>query len=412
MSRKPKNNSNSHGHLKRSLSLATLTLFGLGNIVGAGIYVLIGKVAGVAGYSAPLAFLIAMVIAALTALSYMELSSRYPEAAGVSAYVHGAFGSKVISLGIGILMLAGAIVSSGVLARGFAGYLSQFVALPEWLSAALILVVLGAVVLWGIGESAKLAVVFTFVELLGIGLVIWAGRQYLPEIGQNISLFTANGSSAGWGGILVGAFLAFYAFIGFEDIVSVAEEVKRPRRNMPLAILLSLSIATVLYIVTVVVAVRAIPPSELAKSSAPLSLVFSRTAGTSAMVISLIGISAAVNGILAHMIGSARLTYGLAKRGWLHHELAEVHLARKTPILATILSVSAMIVLAVIFPLETLARLTSFVLLCIFVFVNLALIIIKRHKKITPHVVTIPRWVPYAGLISSSGLVLYQIVGR
>lgn len=406
---KPKTN---RPRLRRSLSLTTLTLFGLGNIVGAGIYVLIGKVAGVAGYQAPLAFLVAMVIAALTAFSYMELSSRYPEAAGVSAYVHGAFGSKLISLGVGILMLAGAIVSAGVLARGFGGYLSQFVALPEWLAAVLILVALGVVVLWGIGESAKLAVVFTIVELAGIIIVIWAGRHYLPQISQNVRLFTSGGSSINWSAILAGAFLAFYAFIGFEDIVSVAEEVKRPRRNMPLAIIYSLTIATVLYVATVVVAVRAIPPAELAASNAPLALVFSRTAGASAAIVSLIGISAAVNGILAHMIGSARLTYGLAKRGWLHHELAEVHLVRQTPILATVLSVAAMIILAVIFPLETLARLTSFLLLCIFILVNLALIIIKRRKRVHAQAITIPRWVPYAGLISSSGLVLYQIIGH
>ncbi len=398
--------------LKRSLTLVTLTLFGLGNIVGAGIYVLIGKVAGVSGYSAPLAFLFAMAIAALTAFSYMELSSRYPEAAGVSAYMHGAFGSKILSMTVGILMLAGGVVSTGVLARGFGGYLSKFIAMPEWLAALLILLVLGGVVLWGIGESAKLAVAFTIVEMVGLGMVIWAGRGYLADFGTNAQFFTSVDPGFGWNGVLVGAFLAFYAFIGFEDIVSVAEEVQRPRRTMPLAILFSLAIATVLYVIVVVVAVRAIPPSELAKSSAPLTLVFERTAGASAVLISLIGISAAVNGILAHMIGMGRLTYGLAKRGWFHKELAQVHMVRQTPVLATILTVAAMIIMALLFPLETLARLTSFLLLCIFILVNVALIAIKRRKQTHAHAIAVPRWVPYAGLISSAGLVLYQIVNR
>lgn len=397
--------------LKRSLSLITLTLFGLGNIVGAGIYVLIGKVAGVAGYNAPLAFLIAMVIAGLTALSYMELSSRYPEAAGVSAYVHGAFGKRFLSLAVGILMLAGGIVSAGVLARGFGGYLSQFVVVPEWLAAALILLILGAIVLWGIGESAKLAVIFTVVELIGLGMVIWAGRGFLADPATNLKFFTTLEPGFGWHGILAGAFLAFYAFIGFEDIVSVAEEVKRPRRTMPLAILFSLVIATVLYVATVIVAVRAIPPAELAASKAPLALVFSGTAGMGAAFISLIGISAAVNGILAHMIGMARLMYGLAKRGWLHQELAEVHMVRQTPTLATILTIAAMLVMALIFPLETLARLTSFLLLCIFILVNVALIAIKKRKSVHAQAIVVPRWVPYAGLLTSGGLVLYQIVG-
>lgn len=398
--------------LKRSLGLTTLTLFGLGNIVGAGIYVLIGKVAGVAGYNAPLAFLIAMAIAALTALSYMELSSRYPDAAGVSAYMHGAFGSKLLSLSVGILMIAGGIVSAGVLARGFAGYLSVFMSLPVWLAALLILVVLGLVAMWGIGESAKLAVAFTVLELLGLGLIIWAGRSYLGDWSANASYFGSLDPGFGWNGILVGAFLAFYAFIGFEDIVSVAEEVKRPRKTMPLAILLSLAIATFLYMAVVIVAVRAIPPAELAASPAPLALVFTRTAGASAFFISLIGISAAVNGILAHMIGTARLVFGLAKRGWLHHELAEVHLVRKTPVLATFITVLPMIVFAVAMPIETLARLTSFLLLCIFMLVNVALITIKRRKRVHAQAVAVPRWVPYAGLVTSFGLVLYQIVNR
>lgn len=396
--------------LKRSLSLTMLTLFGLGNIVGAGIYVLIGKVAGVAGYNAPLAFLIAMAIATLTALSYMELSSRYPEAAGVSAYMHGAFGSKILSLSIGILMLLGGIVSAGVLARGFGGYLSQFVALPPWLAAVLILLVLGVLGARGIGESAKMAVVFTVIELIGLALVIWAGRDYLADVPTNLKFFTSLNPGTSWRGILVGAFLAFYAFIGFEDIVSMAEEVKRPRRTMPLAILFALAGAAILYTATVIVAVRAVPPAELAKSSAPLSLVFSRTAGTSVTLISLIGISAAINGIIAHIIGTTRLTYGLARRGWLRHELAEVHLSRRTPVVATALTVASMIVVTLLFPLETLARLTSFLLLCIFIMVNLSLIIIKRRRNARPGAIAVPVWLPYAGLITSAGLVLYQII--
>lgn len=398
--------------LKRSLSLTTLTLFGLGNIVGAGIYVLIGKVAGVSGYNAPLAFLVAMAIAALTALSYMELSSRYPDAAGVSAYIHGAFGSKILSLSVGILMVAGGIVSAGVLARGFGGYLSALLPIPQWLAAVLILIVLGVVALWGIGESAKLAVVFTIIELFGLGLIVWAGRGYLTDWGTSLSYLTSIDSNFGWNGVLVGAFLAFYAFIGFEDIVSVAEEVKHPRKIMPRAILFSLVIATVLYIAVVIVAIGAIPPNELAASHAPLSYVFIKTTGASAMLISLIGLCAAVNGILAHVIGTTRMMFGLAKHGWLYHRLAEVHMVRKTPVIATFLTVLLMIVLVIAMPIETLARLTSFLLLCIFILVNAALIAIKKRRYAHTQVMEVPRWVPYAGLVTSASLVLYQIVNR
>lgn len=403
---KPKNK------LKRSIGLNMLTFFGVGNIVGAGIYVLIGKVAGVAGYSTPLAFVIAMIIAGLTALSYMELSSRYPQAAGVSAYIHGAFGSKVLSFSVGMLMVAGGIVSAAVLARGFGGYLSVFLPLPQWLMAVFILLVLGTIALWGIGESVRLAVIFTVLELIGLAMVIWSGREYLLNINQNISYFTQIDPSFGIAGVITGAFLAFYAFIGFEDMVSVAEEVKRPRRTMPLGIISSLGISTILYIAVVVIAISAIPPQQLATSNAPLSLVFSHTAGSSAVIISIIGISAAINGILAHLLGTSRLIFGLAKRGWLHHKLARVHMIRKTPVLATIATVGAMVIMTIILPLESLARLTSFLLLCIFISINLALIVIKRRKSRPSHVVTMPVWVPYAGLLSSAGLILYQIVHR
>lgn len=389
-----------------------LTLFGVGNIVGAGIYVLIGKVAGTAGYGTPLAFLLAMMVATLTALSYVELSSRYPQAAGVSAYTHAAFGSKILSLGVGLMMIAGGVVSAGVLARGFGGYLSTLIPVPQWLAALMILLILGTVALWGIGQSAKLAVMFTFIELVGLGLIIWSGRHYLGSIGQNISQFTQIDPSFGFSGVVVGAFLAFYAFIGFEDIVSMAEEVKKPRRTMPLGIILALTISAVLYLLIVVIAISAIPPRELANSNAPLSLVFSKTAGAGAAIISLIGISAAINGILAHLIGTARLTYGLAKRGWLHHELAKVHLGRQTPILATITTTVAMIVMALLLPLESLARLTSFLLLIIFISVNLALIVIKRRRLGPANIVSVPKWVPYAGLITSAGLILFQIIHR
>ncbi len=398
--------------LARRLGLATLVMFGVGNIVGAGIYVLIGKVAGVAGQSAPLAFVIALVIAGLSALSYTELSSRYPQAAGVSAYTHSAFGSKFLSLGIGLLMLAGGVVSAGVLARGFAGYLAFLWPLPSWLAATMILVALGMVASWGIGQSAKLAVIFTVVELIGLGLVIWAGRQYLSSPVATLSHFAIIDPRFGWSGVLAGAFLAFYAFIGFEDMVSVAEEVKRPRRTMPLGIILSLLISASLYIAVVIVAVSAIPPAELAASSAPLSLVFSRTAGSSALLLSLIGMSAAVNGILAHQIGTTRLLFGLAKRGWLHHQLASVHSTRQTPTAATIITVAAMIMMAVALPIEALARLTSLLLLLIFIFVNAALIAIKRHRARPAHAFIVAAWVPYAGLITSAGLIIYQIIHR
>ena len=168
--------------LSRSLGLPLVTLYGLGNILGAGIYVLIGKVAGFAGSSTTLAFLLAMVTAAVTALSYMELSGRYPVSASVSVYLHRAFGKQWLSTAIGLAMVLGGITSSAALAQGFAGYLQSFISVPAVLAAAGLLILLGAIAVKGIGESAKTAAALTALEVLGLVLVVWFGRKAFTQV--------------------------------------------------------------------------------------------------------------------------------------------------------------------------------------------------------------------------------------
>ena len=228
----------SNARLNRSLGLPLVTLYGLGNILGAGIYVLIGKVAGFAGESTTLAFVIAMVTAAVTALSYMELSGRYPVSASVSVYLHEAFGKRWLSVAIGLAMVGGGIASAAALAQGFAGYLNVFIYVPTIVGSVGLLVVLGAIAMKGIGESAKTAAVLTGLEILGLVLIIWLGRKAFTQM--DIHAMTSVDPAVGLGGVFAGAFLAFYAYIGFEDMVNVAEEAKNPSRTMPLAILISL----------------------------------------------------------------------------------------------------------------------------------------------------------------------------
>ncbi len=212
--------------LKRSLSTPLLTLFGLGNILGAGIYVLVGEVAGAAGIHAPLAFIFAMVIAALTASSYMELSSRFPKSAGSAVYAFQALKSRWLSLFVGLSMILAGITSAAALSQGFAGYLNAIVNVPSLPASIAILVFLTIIATMGIGESAKLAAAFTIIEAAGLIAIIWLGRSSLGNttVGEILSIQP----HIGLGGILAGAFLAFYAFIGFEDMVNVAEEVKKP----------------------------------------------------------------------------------------------------------------------------------------------------------------------------------------
>ncbi len=396
------------GHLKRNLTLPLLTLYGLGNILGAGIYVLVGKVAGIAGLGTPLAFLIAMLVAGLTAFSYMELAGRFPVSASVSVYLHKAFGRRWLSVLIGVAMILGGIASAAALSQGFAGYLRLYVNVPASVASVGIILVIGLIAIKGIKESAVLAAVFTLIEIIGLLLIIWVGRNAFTQVA--VSDVLRIDPILGTGGVIAGAFLAFYAFIGFEDMVNVSEEVKNPRKTMPLAILFSLLISTVLYIIVVVVAVTIVSPQELSTSSAPLALVYERTGAQGAIVLTSIGLLAAVNGIVVQIIMGSRVLYGLAKQGWIHDKFLKLHKTNQTPIFATICIVAAMILATLTLPIVSLAKVTSLLLLGIFILVNASLISVKRKQKIHKGYITVPIAIPILGVICSSGLILYQIL--
>lgn len=392
--------------LKRELGLPILTLYGLGNILGAGIYVLVGKVAGEAGSSTILAFTVAMAIAAVTAFSYMELSGRFPVSASASVYTFKAFSSKNLSLFIGIAMVLSGIASSAALAKGFAGYLNELIALPAMIVSILLLIAIGLLAIRGIGESAKAAAVFTLIEVIGLIIIIWIGREAIGSFDP--SSITKIDPSVGWAGVFSGAFLAFYAFIGFEDMVNVAEEAKKPRRTMPLAVLFSLVAATVLYVLVVVVATSLVSVEELAASDAPLTLVFQAGGYSSAEIITLIGMAATINGVVVQVIMGSRMLYGMAKQKWISKKFAEVNDTYSTPAYATVFVVAIMILGVIMLPLVSLASLTSFLVLGIFAVVNASLIVIKRRTPQTKSYIKVPIVLPVLGLISCLSLISYQ----
>lgn len=394
--------------LNRTLSLPLVSLYGLGNILGAGIYVLVGKVAGFAGHSTTLAFLLAMITATVTALSYMELAGRYPVSASVSVYLHRAFGKRWLSTAIGLTMVGGGVASAAALAQGFAGYLASLVSVPTIVGSVGLLAVLGAVAVKGIGESATMAALLTGVEILGLVLVIWFGRKAFGHIDVD-RLLTVD-PAVGMGGLFAGAFLAFYAFIGFEDMVNVAEEVKNPRRTMPLAILFALVASTVLYLLVVIVSTTLVSPAELAGSPAPLTLVFERSGAGHGVYLSLIGMTAAMNGVIVQIIMGSRILYGLANEGWIHRRFGSVHGSYRTPVTATLVVVAAMIAGTVLLPLVSLAQLTSLLVLIIFTLVNASLIVIKRRHHEHGGYITVPAALPYLGVSLCLGTVAFQVL--
>lgn len=400
MSKKPE--------LKRSLGLPLVALYGLGNILGAGIYVLVGKVAGFAGSGTTLAFLIAMITAAFTAFSYMELSGRYPVSASVSVYLHKAFGKKWLSVTIGLAMVAGGIASAAALSQGFAGYLNSFISVPTSIASVGLIAILGLIALKGIGESAKTAALFTVIEIIGLGLIIWFGKSALGSV-EPSDIITID-PAVGVGGLIAGAFLAFYAFIGFEDMVNVAEEAKNPRKTMPLAILFALGASTILYLLVVTIATTLVSPQELADSDAPLTLVFERSGADNFLILSAIGMAAAINGVIVQIIMGSRILYGLARQGWLNSNFAKVSSKSHTPAIATLTVIGIMIAGTLLLPLVSLAQLTSLLVLSIFTLVNVSLIAIKRRHPKHSGYVTVPVLVPYTGTLLCVGTIIYQLL--
>lgn len=384
--------------LRRRLGLPLLTLYGIGITIGAGIYVLIGAVAGHAGVHAPWSFLLAGVAMALTVGSYAELATRIPVSAGEAAYVRAAFQSRFASTVTGLLAILIGVISSATVAIGSAGYIGQFVTLPQSVIVALVLLALGAVAAWGILESVLLASLFTLIETGGLLIIIVAGLHAQVPIAAALALPPLE--PAVLSGIAYASLRAFFAFIGFEGLANVVEEAKAPQRDIPRAMVFTLAISVALYLAVAAVAVSAVPPADLAASPAPLSLVFRALAGISPSTISAIAIVATLNTILAQMTMAARIVYGLARQGDLPKRVGQVHPKTGTPIIATALIVAATLVLALMVPFERLAESTSLATLLVFALVNLSLLRLRHRKHVTAGThVRVPLWVPALGFV-------------
>lgn len=397
--------------LRRALSLPLVTFYGLGNILGAGIYVLIGKVVGEAGLFAPLSFLLAALLASLTAFTYAELSARFPLSAGEAVYVQEGLGIGWLSSAVGILLVLAGIVSAATIMKGFAGYLQVFIPLPADMAIVSMVIMLGGLAAWGIAESVALAALVTVVEVAGLLLIIGIAAPGMVTLGSLAAELPPVTGATVLPGILMGAFLAFYAFIGFEDMVNVAEEVCHPERNLPRAILLALLISSVLYLLVSLAAITAMPADRLAAVDAPLAVMYEYVTGREPLLITLISMLAVVNGALIQIIMASRVCYGMARQRWLPACFGQVYPRTQTPVMAT-LTVAVLVLLAALwFPIEALAKATSFFLLIVFALVNLSLWRLKRHTATEKYdAFCVPRWVPASGFFASMAFVVAQAV--
>jgi len=317
------------GALRRELGLAGVTVSGVGIILGAGIYALLGEAAGLAGNAVWLSFGIAAVMAACTALSYAELSSMFPSAAAEFEYVSQAFGQRIAFVA-GWLILASGVLSTATVALGFGGYIAGATGLPVVPAALLLIAGLCALAIRGIRETALFAIAMTLIEAAGIVFVILIG---LPALGS-VDYFTMpNGAS----GVFKGAALVFFAFMGFEEMVKLAEETKNPEQTIPRAILLALGIAVALYMLVTVSAVSVLGWERLASSSAPFAEIAGAVLGENAFaVITMVALFATANTALLLLVAASRLAYGMAAAGSLPSLLGRVHGRLGTPWVAVV----------------------------------------------------------------------------
>ena len=367
--------------LKRTLTLPLLTFYGLGSIIGAGIYALIGSVAQEAKSFTTFSFLIAAIIALFTAATYAELSSRFPESAGSSLYVYKAFKKTWLSGLVGWLVVTTGVVSSAALIHGFIIYLHLYVSTPTAILIPIIVFILGGITILGITESAVTIFIMTFLEVCGLLIIIWYGKHHFMNAITHSSQYIPPFHFETWMSILSGSFIAFYAFIGFEDMVNVAEETIKPEKTMPIAIFLAAIFATFLYILVSFVTVATLSYSELTATKTPLALIIQHQ-GHSALLFSIIAMISITNGVLVNIIMSSRLIYGMTKLKNAPQLFSIIYERTQIPLFSTLLVMCIVIIFANWFPIQTLAKLTSTIILCIFCMMHLSLLVIKHsHQK-------------------------------
>lgn len=387
-------------NLQRALTFWPLVFYGLSEIVGAGIYVAIGQVVTRAGEAAPVAFLVAGIAAALTGLCYAELSSRFPDAAGAAAYIKHVFGSDRLAQAVGGIMALAVAITAAAIANGAVQYLALLIHAPASVLTTVIILGFSGVAIIGVRESVGLAALLGVIELGGLIAAIVAGFLDAPDLHVDgiVPL-----DLAAWRGVAAGAFIAFFAFLGFETLANMAEEVKEARRVVPRAILTAIAISIALYILVAL----AVTVADRAGAN-PLLDLFE---GRNATIFAAAGGMAIVNGVLVGVVMLSRLFYGMARNGQLPAVVGAVSARRRTPTVATLLAGGLILVTALAVPFGSLLVWTNALTLIVFVAVDLALWRLQHGAKAAHDGFRAPRWVPPLAALLSLGLMAAELLG-
>jgi APA family basic amino acid/polyamine antiporter len=392
--------------LEREISLWQVVLTGVGIILGAGIYVLIGKASALAGNAVWLSFLLSALVAVFTGLSYAELSSIFPKAGAEYVYTKHAFGRRIAFI-IGWLLVFSGFVFSATVSFGFAGYFEQLFGFPFILSAVFLIILLTLIIFYGIKESVWFAVILTLIEASGLIIIIAMGLPYLGSVNYFESPSLA--------GVFQAAALIFFAYIGFEQITRLSEETKNPDVNIPRALILAIVITTVLYILVALSAVSILDWRSLGQSSAPLADVASKAFGPNAFtLLSVIALFATANTVLLMLLATSRIMYGIGKSFSPSNLFARIHSKRHTPWVASFFTMIFSILFLSFGKIEIVANITDFLIFFTFIIINLSAIRIRykgfenlRDFKIPLNIGKFPI-IPVLGIISCIILMAYM----
>ncbi len=381
--------------LRRVLGLMEVTAGGVGIIIGAGIYVLLGAATAHAGPLVWLAFLVAAVLSALTGLSYAELSSMFPSAAGEYEYTRRAM-PEWVAFVVGWTMIMGLVVAAATVSIGFARYAGYFLDIDARATALGLLTVVSTIAMVGVKHSARLTVALSAVQVGGLVLVIAIG---VPHVGD-VDLLSGHGV----GGVLGAAALVFFAFIGFDEVITLAEETRDPTRTVPRALLLALGLSTGLYIAVAVAAVSVLGADTLAASPRPLADVMAHVLGDrGATVVAAIAVMTTTNTTLLVVTAASRVMYGMAKAGAMPRSFAFVHQRRRTPIRAIVAVALVAGTFALFGDFAVVAAVTDFAVYVVFLAVNGTVILLRRTRPELPR--------PFAVAGTVGGIPVLPVLG-
>jgi basic amino acid/polyamine antiporter, APA family len=406
--------------LKRVLGPKLLLLFIVGDILGTGIYALTGQVAAEVGGAVWAPFLVAFAIAIVTAFAYLELVTKYPNAGGAASFVHRAFEVHFLTFLVTFTVMASGITSASTASRAFAenlgkgfGWWDSEAGTAITIGAFVFILLVGAINFRGVAESVKANVVLTLIELSGLLLVIFVGLWAVAGFSgaevdfSRITVFESTEGKSAFVAVTAATALAFFAMVGFEDSVNMAEETKEPSRIFPKVMLTGLSLTGLIYVLVSITAVALVPVGELAEGATPLLTVVERGAPNLPIdtIYPFIAMFAVANSALINMMMASRLLYGMSRQGVLPRALGRVHRTRRTPWTAIIFTTALALGLILLVPsIQNLGDVTALLLLAVFTVVNIAVLVLRRDRVAHEHF-RAPTFLPVVGALACAYMV-------